>query len=295
MHRNYCSILSASIETQFATAPVNSRLLLLEYNYPWGEDVLTENTIPAEVNLFLERAIEQDVFSRILFIKNKQSTRDKITLFTVNNRDDAPFMKRVILNKYTEISDLDLNACFSNDDGNVFKDPVYLVCTHGKVDVCCAKFGIPIFKALTELDANTWEATHVTGDRFAPNVVQLPYSHYYGWLDVNEMDTFYNGIKNGDIFIDKYRGRACHTKGEQAAEFFLRNALNAYRFDDLKLLSSCAFKENISIARFCYGLINEQFDVYYSTKKSAEKYLMNCKANEAVHVDQFKLADIVKL
>jgi hypothetical protein len=246
------------------------------------------------VNLFLASCIEQNIFSRIMFIKNNSSSHKKINIFTVNNRDDSPFMKRFVLADYREIMDINLDACFNNEGVDILKEPVYLVCTHGKVDMCCSKFGIPIFKALTELDANTWQATHVTGDRFAPNVVQLPYSHYYGWLDINEMTDFYTIIKNGNIYMEKYRGRACHSKGEQAAEFFLRNTLNEQRSDALRLSNTGILQGTISNTRFCHKPSDHQYDVQYTTEKSVEKYFMSCKSDEAVPVDLFKLTSIIK-
>jgi hypothetical protein len=179
-------------------------------------------------------------------------------------------------------------------DATIFNEPVYLVCTHGKVDVCCSKFGIPIYKAMTELNKNTWQATHVTGDRFAPNVVQLPYAHYYGWVDINELDDFCTTLMNGNIFMKKYRGRACHTKGEQAAEFFLRNELNDSCSNAVTFLSTTVLNHTQRITRYQQQADRCVYEVHYTTEQSAEKYFMNCKAEEAVTVEHFKLARIIK-
>jgi hypothetical protein len=293
MQRNYCSVLSAaSTDHLFASAPVFDRLLLLEYNHAWGEHPLTENKLGAAVNLFLENCITQNVFSRLMFIKNRSITTGRINLFAVNCRDDAPFTKRFILHDYAEIMEMGMEVCFSETDENRFNEPIYLVCTHGKVDVCCSKFGIPVFKALSELDANTWQATHVTGDRFAPNVVQLPYGHYYGWLNINEMTGFYETIHSGHIFMEKYRGRPCHTKGEQAADFFLRKELDERSANALKFVNTEIIEGNTSITRFCHQPTGREYAVYYNTEKSNDKYFMNCKADEAVAVDQYKLTRI---
>ena len=50
-----------------------------------------------------------------------------------------------------------------------------LVCTHGRREVCCAKYGRPVAQALAaRYGPLVWETTHVGGDRFAANLVVLP-------------------------------------------------------------------------------------------------------------------------
>ena len=63
------------------------------------------------------------------------------------------------------------------------RTPVFLVCTHGRRDACCAGRGWPVAVALTEaFPEQTWQCSHVGGDRFAANVVMLPHGLYYGRL-----------------------------------------------------------------------------------------------------------------
>ena len=57
----------------------------------------------------------------------------------------------------------------------------YAVCTHGRHDKCCAKFGSRVCRAFRqEVGERAWECSHVGGDRFAGNVVVFPYGIYYG-------------------------------------------------------------------------------------------------------------------
>lgn len=63
-------------------------------------------------------------------------------------------------------------------------EPLLLVCTNGRKDVCCAVRGRPVALALAErFPEQTWECTHTGGDRFAANVVVLPDGVIYGGLD----------------------------------------------------------------------------------------------------------------
>ena len=49
------------------------------------------------------------------------------------------------------------------------------MCTHGVHDVCCAVKGRPVARALAgRWPEETYECSHLGGDRFAPNVLLLP-------------------------------------------------------------------------------------------------------------------------
>ncbi|ASN22304.1 sucrase ferredoxin [Arthrobacter sp. YN] len=62
--------------------------------------------------------------------------------------------------------------------------PVIMVCAHGQHDPCCAVWGRPVGRALSERWPElVWECSHVGGDRFAANVVIAPDGVYYGGLD----------------------------------------------------------------------------------------------------------------
>ncbi len=59
-----------------------------------------------------------------------------------------------------------------------------LVCTHGRHDQCCAVRGRPVAAAVSDLfPQETWECSHLGGDRFAGNLVVLPSGTMYGDLD----------------------------------------------------------------------------------------------------------------
>ena len=57
-----------------------------------------------------------------------------------------------------------------------------LVCTHGAVDACCAKFGYPVYRRLQQIAAESelpvpvrvWRCTHFGGHRFAATLLDMP-------------------------------------------------------------------------------------------------------------------------
>lgn len=62
-------------------------------------------------------------------------------------------------------------------------DPVLLVCTNAKRDVCCAVRGRPLAAdAAAALPGQVWECTHTGGHRFSPTGVLLPHGQTLGRL-----------------------------------------------------------------------------------------------------------------
>ena len=107
-------------------------------------------------------------------------------------------------------------------------DAALLVCTHGRREVCCAKFGRPVARALAaRFGPVVWETTHVGGDRFAANLVVLPAGAYYGRLDPEDAVHVAEAALDGRIAFDRFRGSAGLPAAAQAAECHLRRALGA--------------------------------------------------------------------
>ncbi len=118
--------------------------------------------------------------------------------------------------------------------------PLYVVCTHGKRDRCCAKQGRPLYDALrgeTETD-RVWQSTHVGGDRFAGNVVVLPHGLYYGRVGPVDAGTLLAAHAAGDVDLDCYRGRSAWSFPVQAAERAIRESEGLLGIGDLAFLGS---------------------------------------------------------
>lgn len=86
-------------------------------------------------------------------------------------------------------------------------EPLLLVCTHGVHDQCCAVRGRPVAARLAEVwPEQTWECTHVGGDRFAANLVILPDGVYYGDVDDTDVVALVREHRDGIVDIDHLRG-----------------------------------------------------------------------------------------
>ncbi|MEX1020904.1 MAG: sucrase ferredoxin [Litorilinea sp.] len=61
-----------------------------------------------------------------------------------------------------------------------------LVCTHGTIDVACAKFGFPLYQHLRDHHAHAglrvWRVSHFGGHIFAPTLMDFPTGHYWAYV-----------------------------------------------------------------------------------------------------------------
>ena len=122
---------------------------------------------------------------------------------------------------HEELVGLDL---FGADRGEKVDEPLFAVCTHGKRDRCCAKYGRPLYDALRDqADPEwVWQCTHVGGDRFAGNLVCFPEGLYFGRVGLGDVAPLLDHYLAGRIYLDCYRGRAAYSMQVQAAERAVR-------------------------------------------------------------------------
>ena len=115
--------------------------------------------------------------------------------------------------------------------------PLFGVCTHGKHDACCAERGRPVAAALTASHpAQTWEVSHMGGDRFAANVLVLPEGLYYGRMEPATASQVADLHEDGRVDLSRLRGRSSYPMHVQYAEIALRRHLEDDRLDALRLV-----------------------------------------------------------
>jgi hypothetical protein len=103
-------------------------------------------------------------------------------------------------------------------------DPLLLVCTHGKHDACCANEGRPVVRSLQAAGVpDVWETSHVGGDRFAANLVALPWGVYLGRVRPDDAPQVAEDLRAGLVTLEHYRGRSCHSSVVQAADLAARH------------------------------------------------------------------------
>lgn len=292
----YCSELSRlAAEKTFGTASTGGVWLLLEYAGAWGPKVLEASALAPEVKAFFRQALRGIPHSRLLFVKRGRLGGDTVSFFVVRCRERDPFVVRFELDAYEKVRDIDIASVAGGRTlagGSVTREPLFLVCTHGRRDKCCAKFGVPLYSQLRGLAGErVWQSSHVGGDRFAANLVCFPHGLFYGHVTGDGGRHIVGEYGARRLVLDKYRGRACYSYQVQAAEFFTRSESGAVGLNELRFLSSERLGEKSWRVRFAGVPAGKIYEAQVSCRMSEFQNLITCHAEEPKSVPQFLLDD----
>jgi hypothetical protein len=207
-------------EPMIGTADRVDVWVLLEYRPTWKAKALADNGLDAQTRRWLEEnlaALEAaGLKARPQFIRRPELDRDETRLFVATT--DGLFTAAGV--GYEFLQDIRLPDALDSPAGfERIESPRYFVCTNGQRDVCCARYGLPIYAALRErVGERVWQITHLGGHRFAPNVLVLPQGALYGRLAEGELDDFVARVEAGELAFDRLRGRSSLPPAAQAAE-----------------------------------------------------------------------------
>lgn len=212
------------------TASKATRWLLIEEPGGWGSDALLESAVDQDIARALAaRAKAAGV--RVQLIRRCRQRRSRLwrrTVAVVHSAADGGTVAWHTLRKDADLLDVPL------DEVGRSTEQIYLVCTHGTRDVCCAVRGRPVADHLTSHRPHqTWETSHVGGHRYAANLVLLPHGLYYGHVTPDEALEAVKAYEAGLVVPDRLRGRSIHPSHVQAAECFARLELAEARLGEL--------------------------------------------------------------
>lgn len=238
--RRACALISAEhAEPLHAHAPPKPvAWLLLEDPGPWGEVAAARS---ARVAQPIRAAAAERGLRLQLIRRHGGHAPEGRTCYLAWSAYDLGWIERRRLARLEDVLDADLDALAAGRRpgfGEPVTAPVFLVCTHGKVDACCAQFGHPAARALTAAFGEAvWQTSHVGGCRFAANLVCLPHGIYYGRLTPEAAVRAAAAYADGRIAVDAYRGRAGAPQAVQAAEYHVRRQEGLTGIDDLSLVT----------------------------------------------------------
>jgi hypothetical protein len=218
-------------ESIAGTASTVRAFVAVEDPGPWGERALVDSRLPDEVKRFL-RSLESARTKVLLVRRPGRSARQATGVRVLVAHTVEPWLETTVLDRVEDVVDLDLAGL---DEGRSpgldrIDAPAYLVCTHGRHDACCAERGRPYATALAEVAPDeTWEVSHLGGDRFAANALVLPHGLYYGRLPVERAASFAEEHAAGRLDLEHLRGRSRFGFAVQAAEIHLRRELDDRR------------------------------------------------------------------
>jgi hypothetical protein len=219
----------------FATAAPAERFLLVEQPGAWGRNALRESRLSTPIVAGL-LARCHSVGARLLLIRRAHRQPGAPRRWAIADaRPGSEGMWWGAFEDDDELADLDPER----PRGGSSSTPVFLVCTHGRRDPCCAGRGWPVAVALTEaFPDDTWQCSHVGGDRFAANVVILPHGLYYGRLTPTNAVNVAHTHLDDRVALDSLRGRSCFAPVAQAAQHFARLAFGIDAIDALQPLGA---------------------------------------------------------
>ena len=233
VRRPFCADLSRdNDEPLAATASRIDHWFLIEYRGLWARDALSGSGLSDQVKQHLRDQVRSVPHGRLLFIRRPDRRgRPELVAFAAASRPGQTTVTKTQFWAYDDLRRVDLLA------EPAAGHPLFLVCTHGKHDPCCARYGRPLFEALRdELDPDwAWQVSHIGGDRFAGNLVCLPEGLYYGRVDRETASSVLDEHFGRRILPAHYRGRSIYTFPVQAAERWIREQADVDGIDDLSL------------------------------------------------------------
>ena len=227
-----CSVQArARGDSMVATASLASRWLLIEQPGPWARDALPSSRFDPQVAPLLARRSRAENVRLLLIRRPGDRLTDSGRRWAYV--DSRPGREGLWWSVRAADADL-LDVPWDGSVGEPASAPIYLVCTHGAHDPCCALRGRPLARSLPAPGpADVWECSHLGGDRFAANVVVLPHGFYYGEVpgDGAELVAAHG---RGRVALPWLRGRAGQPAPVQAAQQLARRRLQLLGVDDLR-------------------------------------------------------------
>jgi hypothetical protein len=232
--RPFCSELSRDVDEPLsATASRIDHWLLVEYRGLWAPNALRGSGLSDQVKARLREQLRAREHTRLLFVRRPDRRgKPELLAYAASSLVGGESVRRFAFEEYDDLRTVDLIS-----GGAPVDHPLFLVCTHGKHDPCCARYGRPLFEALAEQleDEWVWQTTHVGGDRFAGNVVCLPHGLYYGRVAREDAVRLVDEHFAGRLLLDRYRGRSVYPFPVQAVEQSVRADENLDAIDELQL------------------------------------------------------------
>jgi hypothetical protein len=184
-----CSALARDLAEPLAgTATEALGWLCLEQPGPWGAKALTESHLDAGLGAELEaRAAAHGI--RAGLIRRPGPHADgpgprQVRLSYVGDAADR-WVAQLTVADPADLLALDLAALAGGvlpPGARAARDPLFLVCTNGRRDRCCAERGREaVAELLTAFPAaEVWESSHLGGHRFGPVIASLPDGFLFG-------------------------------------------------------------------------------------------------------------------
>ena len=219
MERIYCCEQNAH-EPMIGTADRVDVWLMLEYTPAWKARAVEDSCLGPLARGWLERALAsvaaRGLKPRAQLIRQLELDSEEVRVLVGVPGALLEFSGR----GYDFLESIDMGAVIDAPTAHSsLEEPRYFVCTNGQRDVCCARFGLPVYAALRErVGHRAWQVTHLGGHRFAANVLTLPQGALYGRVGADDVDALVESVEADRLAFRNLRGRVWYEPAVQAAE-----------------------------------------------------------------------------
>ena len=221
---DYCSLLSPDLPMAGTSDHVDV-WLMLEDIPSWKAKVIEDNQLSEPTARWLDACIKEltarGLRVRPQFIRQPEFDRSTTKLIVATSAGSWEFEGQ----GYDYLHSLQAYDLIDNpsEHAKPIRQANYFVCMNGQRDICCARFGRPVYTALREqLGDRVWQVSHLGGHRFAPNVLCLPQGGMYGRVQPDSVAEFIRLVEASSLDFEHLRGQSWYAKPIQAAEIFLQ-------------------------------------------------------------------------
>lgn len=269
-------------ESLAATASLGRRWLLVEVAGAWGWSAFFDS--PAIDPRLARRIVErvEGERMRIAAIRRPGRARGagRWRWAIVDTEPGIESIHRGECATAEELLELPLDGSAGRRDDR----PIVAVCANGRHDECCAVRGRRVASELAEwYPDETWECSHIGGDRFAATMLMFPHGLNYGRVDHEDAPAIVARYLEGRIASDGFRGRTSFSRIEQAAQHAARTQLGDDRVEAYRPLVTTEQPEGWRV-ELAAGSATVRVDVAEST---GSPLFTTCEARRAVPIRQY--------
>lgn len=287
----FCSAASRYAQELLPGTASNYKcFILVEYFEPFPAKIIQSNLESSCLKKWGKIAKERN--GKVVLIRNRSSSKEKRKIIFVD----------FIQKKYCEVvinaedyHTVDLESIISCKNTIWQKKPFFIVCTNGKKDKCCSKFGFPVYKFLESIfmEGSTWECTHIGGDRFAANLVYMPFGIYYGRVTVEDIPLIVEACRENKIYENNYRGLSQLSFLYQSIEYYLRKYTDDFEIIfPMKILHRKNIENEII---FDVETKNGIFQISVTKQVILYPHLLTCTSKKRENVVKYLLNFINKI
>ncbi|MGQ0607498.1 MAG: sucrase ferredoxin [Chloroflexota bacterium] len=227
-----CSAVAERLdEPMIGSVDQRVRWLVVEDRSPWGADAVND-VLGSDF-----AAVARGRGARVLLARRREGDPAADTVRRVMLVDTVT--REMAIRTVTGLSEVTMDAIVDAPIaafGATMHDPIFLVCTNGKRDACCALRGRALVGALAaDYGERVWECTHLGGHRFAGNLVCLPDGIVYGRVTAADGPRLADAYLAGRLDPSFLRGRSAWPAPAQVAEQHLRLRFDLAGVDDVRL------------------------------------------------------------